>query len=476
MKLFAIATTATVSGRLSGRVDQPAPGIVNEQGGYWADQTSDQSRHYPQPPQHQWPQEEQPQQKPQCCSGYFWSSPTGEIVWMAQDGENDMKPIYKGLLGNGAEKVLYWAFDEVPDNRPFIAIPGHWYFGSEIGDPNATESKESYTLRHCPTDQESNWGSSLKLECGQNPGNYQFSSPQTQCCPAYKWTTPRDDIVWMRQNGEIHHEKPVYEGVDMGITQIMFWKFDPVSDNRPVEAVPGAWYVSEIGTEDENAVASATLKDGGINSCPDEPKLNWSSIMDLECGHPPPPETCADVQGEERKRMFKLLGAPAPPFKEIQHCNIKLMLESLVKKQLTDLKALFHHTKSPWKMDTYFAKVVNAWRETTSFDWSSGEQKNKCGFENDFRSFNPHSWGSPGFVMNCENMCEDIKKVEKAQDFAAVLDEFLLIIDLNLDKNDTQYKNDAECIKNREKLYTNIANFESFVGKLEHLPDGYSKI
>ena len=42
MKLIALAATAatTVSAR---RVNTPAPGFINEQGGYWADQSSDQS-------------------------------------------------------------------------------------------------------------------------------------------------------------------------------------------------------------------------------------------------------------------------------------------------------------------------------------------------------------------------------------------------------------------------------------------------
>ena len=64
MKLFALAATTVVTGR---RVQQPAPGFINEQGGYWADQTSDQSQHYQQAPQPNYQQQhqQQQQQKPQ---------------------------------------------------------------------------------------------------------------------------------------------------------------------------------------------------------------------------------------------------------------------------------------------------------------------------------------------------------------------------------------------------------------------------
>ena len=427
MKLFAIAATA-VSGRFTGRVDTPAPGFVNEQGGYWADQTSDQSRHYPQPPQRQWPQEERRQQKPQCCNGYFWTSPTGERVWMSQAGENDMKPMYKGLDKNGNEHVLYWAFDEVPDNRPFIAIPGHWYFGDEIGDENATKSDESYTIRHCPTDHVYNWGMSLKLECGQNPDQNQ-PPPPSQCCEAYKWTTPRGDTVWMKRTGEIHDEKPVYEGVDVvgdiSVKQIMFWRFDPVSDNRPVEAVPGAWYVSEIGTDDESAIASATLDHGGINSCPDEQRLGWGSLMNLQCSAPPPPETCADVRGSDHQKMFITTGAPAPPFTDITYCNIQKIMDGLVINQLNDLVQMFDHTSQPWLMQNAFPKAVQAWAAMTRKD---GQQDN-CGFSNDFR------FGETGFVSNCDSFCDDIKKIQKPEHFSFVLEEFLALVDSKFDKS-----------------------------------------
>ena len=83
MKLFAIAAT-TATGY---RVITPAPGFINEQGGYWADQPS-----YPQAPQnsYQRPQVYQPRfQKPQCCGSYEYTLSSGEKVWMVrQNGES----------------------------------------------------------------------------------------------------------------------------------------------------------------------------------------------------------------------------------------------------------------------------------------------------------------------------------------------------------------------------------------------------
>ena len=84
MKLFALAATTAVTAR---RVNSPAPGFINEQGGYWADQISDQSRHYQQPSQ---PSHQQQGQKPQCAEGYYFNAPgKSEAVFMEKIGEND---------------------------------------------------------------------------------------------------------------------------------------------------------------------------------------------------------------------------------------------------------------------------------------------------------------------------------------------------------------------------------------------------
>ena len=77
MKLFALAATSAVDARSWSLVVTPSPGFVNEQGGYWADQPT-----HPQAPQ--WHQQvHQPYvQKPQCCEGYTWISPSGDYIWM----------------------------------------------------------------------------------------------------------------------------------------------------------------------------------------------------------------------------------------------------------------------------------------------------------------------------------------------------------------------------------------------------------
>ena len=424
MKLFAITATA-VSGRFTGRVDTPAPGFVNEQGGYWADQTSDQSRHYPQPPQRQWPQEEQRQQKPQCCNGYFWTSPTGERVWMSQSGENDMKPMYKGLDKNGNDHVLYWAFDEVSDNRPFIAIPGHWYFGDEIGDENATKSDESYTIRHCPTDHVYNWGSTLKLECGQNP-DQQYQEQTRECCDAFNlWTD--DGNVQMVRVGE-HDQRPVYKGEDKnGDLKWLIWFFDEVSDNRPVQAVPGKWILTPAGPNHPEAIISDTLDTMGYQSCPNE--VNWANRPNLQCTQapqPPPPETCDDVLAQKHQKTFITTGAPAPPFTDITHCQVPRMMDTLVRNQLNILMNMFGPESKPSTMDSVFFNLAEAWRAMTR---KGNDGQDNCGFSNDFR------FGETGFVSNCDSMCSDIKKIEKPQDFAAILDEFLALVDSNFDKS-----------------------------------------
>ena len=108
MKLFAIAAT-TATGY---RVITPAPGFINEQGGYWADQTADQSRHYPQPPQnsYQRPQVYQPRfQKPQCCGSYEYTLSSGEKVWMVRDGESAGMDVWKGS-DNGKDLVIYYEY------------------------------------------------------------------------------------------------------------------------------------------------------------------------------------------------------------------------------------------------------------------------------------------------------------------------------------------------------------------------------
>ena len=66
MKLFAFVASTTVTSR---RVQEPAPGFVNEQGGYWADQPT-----HPQAPQESFQVHKPHVQKPQCCEGYTWIS------------------------------------------------------------------------------------------------------------------------------------------------------------------------------------------------------------------------------------------------------------------------------------------------------------------------------------------------------------------------------------------------------------------
>ena len=114
MKLFALAAaTAVDANPWPIRVMTPAPGIVNEQGGYWADQPT-----HPQAPQIN-KQVHQPYvQKPQCCEGYTWISPSGDSLWMRKSGEHHSKPYYTATDKSGAPLVLLLKFYN--DFAPFL--------------------------------------------------------------------------------------------------------------------------------------------------------------------------------------------------------------------------------------------------------------------------------------------------------------------------------------------------------------------
>ena len=164
MKLFALAaTTATASPQWHGnarrwplptRVTHPAPGWVNEQGGYWADQSSNQ---YQPPQQQQHQQQQQPQvswQKPQCCTAIYQTFAGKHAgIWMEIAGENDMKPYYKGNYMT-KEFFMFWKFNDDSPSRRFDDLSGRWYLSDGLMNVTSTvhhiyfEANFSY-LKNC---------------------------------------------------------------------------------------------------------------------------------------------------------------------------------------------------------------------------------------------------------------------------------------------------------------------------------------
>ena len=323
MKLFALASTTAVTARSWSRVEEPAPGFVNEQGGYWADQPT-----HPQAPQPNYQVHQPYVQKPQCCEGYTWISPTSEPVWLKKSGEHHDKPVYKGKDQSGVERVLFWAFSSA-GNAPAYALTGHWYLSSSVDERSSaiTKSQESLGLRYCPQDYQSlPYTNDMDFTCGQGP-------QQQQPNP----------------NPHPHREA----------------------------------------------------------------------------------ETCADIQAQPHQKMFITTGSPAPPFTDKTFCHIHKMMNQLVIRQVNDLVQMFDHTQKPHVMSTAFPKAVEAWRKMTEKDWANGGVDN-CGFWNDFR------FGETGFIMtdslSCDNFCDDIKKIEKPEDFKNVLEDFLTLVDTKFDK------------------------------------------
>ena len=152
MKLIALVAAAatTVTAR---RVITPAPGFINEQGGYWADQSSDQSVQRPQkgqPPQIQPPhstQAPQPDNR-QCCRDIKWTQFGGDIVWLKHNGQTyDAMPVYE-MTWNDEQQFMWWNPVGAPDNRPQKAVQGYWVISREVGGSDGISGDKGY--RNCP--------------------------------------------------------------------------------------------------------------------------------------------------------------------------------------------------------------------------------------------------------------------------------------------------------------------------------------
>ena len=136
MKLFALATA--VSANSFKRTDHPAPGIINEQGGYWAD-----GQYNPvdgQAPQISF-------QKKPCCEHLRWypyKTDPGVEIWLHYQGEHRQMPYYKGE--KDGETVYAWMNYQGSDDYWLGNVKtAHWIISKKLGDYEGS-SPENETI------------------------------------------------------------------------------------------------------------------------------------------------------------------------------------------------------------------------------------------------------------------------------------------------------------------------------------------
>ena len=103
-----------------------------------------------------------------CTTGYYWTSPTGENVWMRNAGYFGGYPYYMAVdSSENPTKYLWWNFVEDPRENP-TPTPGYWNLGDYLGDISlAIQGAKSYTA--CPHDKKNKWGHFVQLKCGEAP-------------------------------------------------------------------------------------------------------------------------------------------------------------------------------------------------------------------------------------------------------------------------------------------------------------------
>ena len=426
MKLFAIAA-ATVSARSSrtpGRVTDPAPGYVNEQGGYWADQPT-----HPQAPQPNYQMHQinyQPPQPPQCCAGYYWTSSTNEQVWLEKSGEYQQKPYYKGSDSQGVERVLFWKFDPVPYSPVVEALDGHWYFSTDLGDTDSaiTESRETSGIRHCPEAYQSQpFTGNNDFRCGQAPQQQQ-QQQNRQCCNAYQWTTGANTI-WMRFTGEQNDGKRVYQGVENGTLKVLFYK--PANPGSSF----GAWYMGDNDINDPTAPQSANVPDG-LNSCPDQQNLGWGSYMNLRCDNQPPAaKTCAQIAD---KAILTQTGSA------FTQCSVEQVMRNLftqsdgpIENFIKAVRNSRQFTEQEINVMHNFDHAAQAWQAMTEGIHTNGVHENSCGFTRLTDDDLPAKK-----VPDCNTLCEDIANVDEndatGENMKLLLEEILKLAENEFDK------------------------------------------
>ena len=429
MKLFAIAAT-TATGY---RVVTPAPGFINEQGGYWADQTADQSRQYPQPPQnsYQRPQVYQPRfQKPQCCGAYEYTLSSGEKVWMVRDGkESAGMDVWKGSH-NGEDIVIYYEYTGAHQHgSPYVEA--NWLMGTKVGDPNATQiGTYIYEHRYCPHE----WQSTHQLECRQQPSQPQ-PVPDPVCCDKYVSTGLR---AFFTKQGE-HQGKPYYSGLmNNGVSiKKLFWRFDNVPDNRPREAVPGTWCFHDDFDSHGASVSSKSL--GDQSECPVGELVEWTFPLDLKCASNQAVMTCETKHDNEPfNDIFNGHGETLPA-----ECKVERVMYDLVRVQAQQVAEL----ADSFQLKDAFNQAVVAYEKLL---------RNDCGFV-----------GTNGYAPDCGSICGNIKEIQNMNEFAPVLNQFVDFSRIFFAISDEKK---TECVGYQNELFSHVAKFQEHVGTLFNLP------
>ena len=430
MKIFALVSTTAVTGR---RVEQPAPGFVNEQGGYWADQTYDQSQHYQQPPQPSYQQQQG--QKPQCANGYFFTAPGApEAVWMEKIGENDEKPLYAGWFEDG-EKFLYWSWDRQanPTNAVVQAVPGNWYFGSSVGDVNAIASSTTYGLRYCPTDQEVKWNqfnssekNVVSLVAGQNGGRFQYKP--FACCRSFTATIDGKLMEFNNSNQFVNNdreERQYFQTANAADRKYLYFKFDE-DQNSPVplpkQALSGRWYIgsgtisdSTVIFDDNNVIATESIN-YAFTSCPNDPlvmktfsKDGNKIAVDLECNPSPTKSVLGDVGTCDD------LHDPTIFFNNNKNeCKLDQLHDQLIhsmKEQLTKFRPDANENGNAGK---YYPMIPGSIRGLLNLKCLATTSSGRLGCSS-------ADCAAEGYEFGCSEVCNNIKSMEKPEDMAMVL-------------------------------------------------------
>ena len=428
MKLFALAAaTAVDANPWPIRVMTPAPGIVNEQGGYWADQPT-----HPQAPQENYQVHQPYVQKPQCCEGYTWLSPTtNDQLWMRKWGEHDSKPYYKATDNSGVEKFLYWAWNPGQSGSvPPYALQGHWYVSSSLGAVSGvdTESQMTHGLRRCPQDYQSTpFTANMQIRCDQQPPQTQHRQPR-QCCRDFEWTS-FGVTIQMKDLGKKKNGRQVYEGVFSGTSQVIY--FEAASPGSS----SGKWVLSTsltsigLGGPPPFIVEASKTFINGFDTCPTDQSMWSPTFGTLQCKQPPPPppqDTCEDVV--DISFFTRSSG-------NFDRCGIEYIMRDLVRKQLTEFMTFVRqegHYSDVDKMNEVYGNIPNAWEAMAR----GKNGMHNCGFKGELGLGNKNPK-----VANCDDFCKEIKDLHDAgdpfsrQDMIPVLEEFLKLVETEFDNS-----------------------------------------
>ena len=442
MKLFALAaTTATASPQWHGnarrwplptRVTHPAPGWVNEQGGYWADQSSNQYQR-PQQPQVSW-------QKPQCCTAIYQTFAGKHAgIWMEIAGENDMKPYYKGKYMT-KEFFMFWKFNGGPSRR-FDDLSGRWYLSD--GLMNVTSplgmTNESHSLRYCPTDHNQIWTNDVLVSCGQKPQQRDPPTPPPPqpCCEAIHWKTTSGEIVIFQKNGQENDGRPVYEHKSSGPSTFLYWEFDPSPISPDPRALSGHWKIGTSVDDPFAQIQSNQVASSGVNSCPADHSIVWGSFGDMQCDDAVPPElqTCENSwkDGPNNNIFF---GDNVFPIATVPtdlplptDCNVERVMRNFVGSQFHQFW-LFDgkHNPNATKLPNAFTQMILGWQQLSS--------DSSC-FSTSYNEYlaNEASTSALRFKTfpNCDQICSQIQDTKTGADLAGSLNAFADLVKLHFD-------------------------------------------